>query len=169
MCTHAWGHPDAPTRLSRHLHYSDCARIRSPSSPIQDEYGPSFVLPILALRQRHDAWQATVAVRPYQGKTVQIVLEALERRVDVGELFEEGHDADVRRLTPEDHQRLAAIAHRQTVPQDKLIERLLYLCFALEYAEGAEVWMDVHPLLIETEEFQRGFKQQGRIVRGSSR
>ena len=31
------------------------------SGPIQDEYGPSFVLPMLALRHRHDGWQATVA------------------------------------------------------------------------------------------------------------
>jgi hypothetical protein len=180
------------------------------SGPIQDEYGPSFVLPMLALRHHHDGWQATAAASHHDDQAVQTVIKALERRVDVRMLFEEGCDAKllvkmsggcvrdllhlvtlafqqagnnfthaaveaaiqkyratfVRRLTPEDYKRLAEIARREPAPQDKLTARLLYHRFALEYGESGGVWMDVHPLIVETEEFQRAFKQQGRIVQG---
>ena len=178
------------------------------SGPIQDEYGPAFVLPMLALRHRHDGWQATLAESTYDGNAVSTTLAALKQRLAVETLFEDPADATllvrmsggcvrdllhlvtlafqqagdkfthsavqaaiqqyrdtfVRRLTPDDYERLAQIARREPAPQDKLTSRLLYHRFALEYTETSGVWMDVHPLIVETEEFQREFREQGRIV-----
>jgi hypothetical protein len=72
----------------------------------------------------------------------------------------------VRRLTPADYERLAQIARRELAPRDDLTARLLFHRFLLEYTENGRVWMDVHPLIVETEEFQRAFRGQARIVQG---
>ena len=70
-----------------------------------------------------------------------------------------------RRLLPEDYQRLAQIAGREPVSRDALTARLLHHRFALEYTDKAgEPWMDVHPLIVETEEFQRACRGQERII-----
>ena len=65
----------------------------------------------------------------------------------------------VRRLTDEDYLLLAQIARREHVPRDDLTIRLLFHRFALEYLDqDGEPWMDVHPLVVETEGFQRALK-----------
>lgn len=182
-----------------------------PSGPIQDEYGPVFVLPMLALRQPRDRWGQTVMDSRYNDEAITAMLNALRQRLIISHLFDETADAAllvkmsggcvrdllhlvtlafqragerlsrtavlaaiqqyratfVRRLTPEDYERLAHIAHRASVPRDRLTARLLYHRFALEYTEGdGSIWMDVHPLIVETEEFQRAFRNQGRLVQG---
>lgn len=76
----------------------------------------------------------------------------------------------IRRLNPDDYERLALIAHRKPSPPGPTEEatddqkwreqtrRLLFGRFALEYLdEEARPWMDVHPIVIETEEFRRAF------------
>ena len=72
----------------------------------------------------------------------------------------------VRRLTREDYERLARIAQRESVPRDELTAHLLFHRFALEYAEEGEVWMDVHPLIVEIEDFQRAIRGENLIVQG---
>jgi hypothetical protein len=178
-----------------------------PSGPIQDEYGISFVLPMLALRRRQDNWAKTVSESRYNDDAVRVMLAALQQRLDVGTLFEDPADAAllvkmsggcvrdlmhlvtlafqqagekfshaavvaaiqryratfVRRVTSEDYERLAQVARRE-VPHDSLTARLLYHRFALEYTENGAVWMDVHPLIVETEEFQRAYSDKGPIV-----
>jgi len=64
----------------------------------------------------------------------------------------------LRRLNSDDYERLAQIARKQAVPRDTLTNRLLFNRFALEYLDVAqELWMDVHPLVIETEPFRHAF------------
>jgi hypothetical protein len=64
----------------------------------------------------------------------------------------------LRRLNKDDYMRLAQIARREAVPRDALTNRLLFNRFALEYLdEEQEPWMDVHPLVIETESFRYAF------------
>lgn len=60
-----------------------------------------------------------------------------------------------RELALDHYERLAAIAHRREVPRDDLTQELLFNRWALEYSkpEGG-VWIDVHPLVIEIEEFR---------------
>jgi hypothetical protein len=59
----------------------------------------------------------------------------------------------VRRLTPEDYGRLAQVSRHEQNP-DRLTRQLLYRRDALEYLENGNVWMDVHPIIIEIEAFQ---------------
>jgi hypothetical protein len=180
-----------------------------PSGPIQDEYGTTFVLPMLALRRREDGWAETVAESRCDTSAVRTMVDALKRRVAVEKLFGGTADAEllvkmsggcvrdllhlvtlsfqqeagarfshsaviagiqqyratlVRRLTPADYQRLAQVARREPAPRDELTSRLLFYRYLLEYTDNGNVWMDVHPLIIETEEFQRAFTGQSRIV-----
>jgi hypothetical protein len=68
-------------------------------------------------------------------------------------------------MTPEDYRALGNLAKEGKLPDPKegqdagaLKRRLLYNRFALEYLNGEDdPWMDVHPLVIETEEFRRAF------------
>ncbi|WP_089718846.1 hypothetical protein [Candidatus Entotheonella palauensis] len=180
-----------------------------PSGPIQDEYSPSFVLPMLALRRHQDGWQTTVEASSYNEAAINMMLESLEQRLVVDELFDDPADAVLlvkmsggcvrdlmhlvtlafqqagdtfshpavmraiqqyratfaRRLTPEDYARLAQIAHRESVPRDALTARLLHYRYALEYTGNGGSWMDVHPLIVEIEEFGHAFTGQ-RLVQG---
>ncbi len=66
-----------------------------------------------------------------------------------------------RELEQSDYERLADIAARRRPPRDELTQRLLYNRWALEYyQESGDVWLDVHPLVIEIEEFQRVFRDR---------
>ncbi len=61
--------------------------------------------------------------------------------------------------TPYDYRCLAAIAKRESVAMHKdnyseAINRLLFNGCLLEYTENGKPWLDVHPVLIETEEFR---------------
>jgi hypothetical protein len=48
-----------------------------------------------------------------------------------------------------------------------LTARLLFHRFALEYYDrSGKVWIDVHPLIIETEELQREIQSRSLIARG---
>lgn len=63
-----------------------------------------------------------------------------------------------RELEQADYDRLADIAAWRAVPRDELTLRLLYNRWALEYYdERGDVWLDVHPLVIEIKEFQRAY------------
>jgi hypothetical protein len=66
----------------------------------------------------------------------------------------------VRRLMPDDYKRLAEIARRQSVPRDDLTRRLLFQRWALEYEEDGNPWIDVHPLILEADEFQDALKSR---------
>lgn len=178
------------------------------SGPMQNAYGVSFVLPMLALRRHQDSWGERVIDSRYNENAVNTMLQALKQRLVVDRLFEESGDATLlvkmsggcvrdllhlvtlafqqagekfspaavlaaiqqyratftRRLRSEDYERLAQIAHREPVPRDALTAQLLYHRFALEYTEEGGIWIDVHPLVIEIEEFQRVFKERNRIV-----
>ena len=62
----------------------------------------------------------------------------------------------IRRLNDQDYTRLANIAKRGNAgPRDELTDRLLYHRYALEYLDdNNKPWMDVHPLVVEIEEFR---------------
>lgn len=78
----------------------------------------------------------------------------------------------IRKLNPGDYVYLAAIARREAVPltdegEEQLKEkrRLLFQRFALEYLDDEGLpWMDVHPIVIETEEFRRAYSQTSTIA-----
>jgi hypothetical protein len=78
--------------------------------------------------------------------------------------------AEIRQLTAEDYRRLAAIARRQPVADDKEDEkqqnsRLLFRRYALEYMdEDDRPWIDVHPLIIEIEEFRHDFDSKSPVA-----
>ncbi len=66
-----------------------------------------------------------------------------------------------RELSQDDYERLADIAARESVPRDEETLRLLYNRWALEYYdEEGEVWLDVHPLVIEIDEFQDAYRRR---------
>ncbi len=62
-------------------------------------------------------------------------------------------------LLVDDYQRLAAVARRDPGSQtlDDSMLQLLRRRIAFRYSNGKEQWLDVHPLVIETEGFQRAF------------
>jgi hypothetical protein len=78
----------------------------------------------------------------------------------------------IRKLSPTDYAYLAAIARREAAPltdegEEQLKEkrRLLFQRFALEYLDDEGLpWMDVHPIVIETEEFRRAYHQTSTIA-----
>jgi hypothetical protein len=175
------------------------------SGPIQDHYGFSVVLPVLALRHKNHGWDDTVANSRYREDAVAMVRQGLDRRLCLRALFDDPADVDmlirhsggcirdlmhlvntsyrhstggsfqrdavqraisamrstyIRRLNEEDYQRLAVIALRsKPVHRDALTDRLLYHRFALEYLDGTgEPWIDIHPLVLEIEEFSHALK-----------
>ncbi len=66
-----------------------------------------------------------------------------------------------RELSQADYERLAEIAARHSVPRDEQTHRLLYNRWALEYYDKrGEVWLDVHPLVIEIDEFQDAYRRK---------
>ena len=66
-----------------------------------------------------------------------------------------------RELSHDDYERLADIAARESVPRDEETLRLLYNRWALEYYDDqGEVWLDVHPLVIEIHEFQNAYRRR---------
>jgi hypothetical protein len=75
----------------------------------------------------------------------------------------------VRELSTEEYDRLGLIAARKPVPRDKLTNRLLYFRWALEYYDESldgKVWLDVHPLIVEIEEFRHAYDQHRPGVAG---
>lgn len=183
-----------------------------PSGAIQDHYGFSTVLPMLALRRKREGWGESVAESAFDDDAVGEVRVALGRRIDINVLFEDPNDVDLlvkmsggcvrdlmhlvteafahteddarvtrgavqtaigrmratyaRRLTSEDYQRLAEIARRVPVARDERTGRLLFHRFALEYLDDADQpWVDVHPLVVETEEFRSAYGSSSNIAR----
>ncbi|MDJ0837458.1 MAG: hypothetical protein QNK37_13150 [Acidobacteriota bacterium] len=65
------------------------------SGPIQDHYGFSVVLPMLALRQAHHPWDENVAASRYRDDAVELVRKGLAKRIDLGALFESIEDVDL--------------------------------------------------------------------------
>jgi hypothetical protein len=70
----------------------------------------------------------------------------------------------LRKLTPGEYAKLAAIARTKKLATDeseaevKENRRLLFNRFALEYLDNdGSPWVDVHPVVIETEEFRRAY------------
>lgn len=188
------------------------------SGAIQDCYGFSLVLPMLGLRHKSDPWAKTVVESKFDTGAVAAVRAALEKRIVISRLFENGDDADLlikmsggcirdlmhlltlsfrhtndpdrlttlavqkairqmratylRQLNTEDYARLAYIArHKQMRAEadagiaSKQKRHLLFHRYALEYLdEDDKPWIDVHPLVIETEEFQNAYKDGGTLV-----
>lgn len=60
------------------------------SEPIQDEYSPSFVLPMPARRERDAPWAPTVDASSHTGGAAGVMVEALKHRVSEKRLFEYG-------------------------------------------------------------------------------
>lgn len=73
----------------------------------------------------------------------------------------------IRRLNADDYQALAKIARRESDVSDETKRRLLYHRFALEYGdENAVPWVDIHPLVLEIEEFRRVHDRQSSLAAG---
>ena len=78
----------------------------------------------------------------------------------------------VRQLNQDDYRYLAAIARRELLPdadntkvQTEQKSRLLFNRFALEYLDDEHLpWLDVHPIVIEIEEFRHAFNQAGPLA-----
>jgi hypothetical protein len=68
-------------------------------------------------------------------------------------------------LLADDFERLVAIARRDPEAQtlDETMLRLLKRRIAFRYSNGKDRWIDVHPLVIETEGFQRAITSASRI------
>jgi hypothetical protein len=168
---------------------------RPPSGPIRDSYGFPVVLPMIPVRAKSMTWQGTVKESAYKEPAIQALVQALGRRIQLGALLEDPHEAYrlarmsggcirdllhfvelayrhsgerlttvatdrairdmrdtyVRSLQREDYERLAQIARREPTPRDEQTVRLLNLRAVLEYSQA---WLDVHPLIVEIEEFQ---------------
>lgn len=66
-------------------------------------------------------------------------------------------------LEGEDYKLLARIARQESVERSDRYQRLLNIRYALVYhAEGVS-WRDVHPLVVEIEEFQRAYSESSPI------
>lgn len=68
--------------------------------------------------------------------------------------------------TPQDYRCLAKVARREVMSAEESslseeLNRLLFRGCLLEYIEDNEPWYDVHPVLIETEEFRHAFNTHG--------
>ena len=178
------------------------------SGAIQDCCGFSLVLPMLGMRHKSDPWARTVAESQFDPVAVAAVRNALEKRIVISRLFENGDDADLlikmsggcirdlmhlltlsfrhttepdrlttlavrkairqmratylRQLNTDDYARLAHIArYKKMRPEadaivaSRQMRHLLFHRYALKYLdEDDRPWIDVHPLVIETEEFQ---------------
>jgi hypothetical protein len=69
-----------------------------------------------------------------------------------------------RELASDHYQRLAEIAARKKVPRDELTQSLLFNRWALEYSDPkGGVWIDVHPLVIEIDEFREALNRQSSL------
>jgi hypothetical protein len=68
-------------------------------------------------------------------------------------------------LLADNYERLAAVARRDPGSQalDAPMLQLLKRRIAFRYSNGKEQWLDVHPLVIETEGFQRAFASPPRV------
>jgi hypothetical protein len=70
-----------------------------------------------------------------------------------------------RGLSHGDYERLAAIAAGESVDRDDLSNQLLYQRRALEYYdEDDEVWLGIHPVIVEIEEFQKAHGKSRTIL-----
>ena len=174
-----------------------------------DEFEPSVILPMPALRRREDLWDATVETSPFDESAVDSMVDLLKKRLDVEALFE--RPADVRLLAKmsggcvrdlmhlvtaarkksvvslsdpplqqitasgvtraiqevranrvegvlEGHyERLVKIAGRKPEAQQMDEAALVFLSQRriLQYGDETGHWIDVHPLLVETEGFRR--------------
>jgi hypothetical protein len=58
-----------------------------------DQFDATVILPMLALRNRDDGWDETIASSEYDSAGVDEMVQALRRRVDVDALFEDPQDA----------------------------------------------------------------------------
>ncbi len=71
----------------------------------------------------------------------------------------------IRRLDADDYDALAKIARRDPGVTEEKKRRLLYHRFALEYLdENAVPWVDIHPLVLETEEFRHAYHRQSPLA-----
>ena len=66
--------------------------------PIQDNYGPTIVLPMPRIRRESDGWESTVSCSGYDKKALAQLLEALAKRLEIEALFEKSALADVELL-----------------------------------------------------------------------
>lgn len=81
-------------RLGGHAIFTMPVELRcSAEEAYWDQFSTTMILPMLALRGPHTAWGATVASSEYDPKAVDVMLEALKRRIDVSTLFEDPEDA----------------------------------------------------------------------------
>jgi len=70
-----------------------------------------------------------------------------------------------RGLSYDEYERLAAIAAGESVDRDELTNQLLYQRRALEYYDQEhEVWLGVHPVIVEIEEFQNAYARRRRTA-----
>ena len=189
-----------------------------PPDAVQDCYGFPVIMPMLGLRHKSDQWARTVGESKYDADAIADVRAALEQRIVIAALFENGDDADLlikmsggcirdlmhmitlafrhttdparltilavqkairqmrasylRQLNMDDYARLAYIArHKQMRPEaDALVasqqkRHLLFHRYALEYLdEKDEPWQDVHPLVVETKEFQDAYNAGSALI-----
>lgn len=69
-----------------------------------------------------------------------------------------------RGLSHDEYGRLAAITAGESVDRDELTNQLLYQRRALEYYDdGHEVWLGVHPVIVEIDEFQEAYGRHRQI------
>jgi hypothetical protein len=81
-------------RLGCHAIFTMPVELRcSAEQTYWDQFDATVILPMLALRKRHDGWDETVASSGYDGGGVDEMVQALRRRVDIDALFEDPQDA----------------------------------------------------------------------------
>ena len=82
----------------------------------------------------------------------------------VGEAIDTLRADYMRELSQADYDRLGEIAARKPVERDEQTLTLLFNRHALEYYDSHQVWMDVHPIVVEIDEFQEAFRRHRRVV-----
>ena len=81
-------------RLGCHAIFTMPVELRcSAEQTYWDQFDATVILPMLALRKRHDGWDKAVASSEYDSEAVDKMLQALRRRIDVDALFEDPQDA----------------------------------------------------------------------------
>ena len=81
-------------RLACHVVYTMHINLMyKPKTAYWDNYNTPVVLPMLALRNRAAIWKSTIEETDFNKEAVEEILAALNKRIVVGDLFEDPEDA----------------------------------------------------------------------------
>ncbi|MGO9601165.1 MAG: hypothetical protein ACLP7Q_24565 [Isosphaeraceae bacterium] len=83
-------------RLGCHAIFTMPVELRcSAENAYWDYFSASVILPMLALRERNNSWNSTVAASSFHSEAVELMTQALARRIDIDVLFEDPADAQL--------------------------------------------------------------------------